>query len=242
MKSLPRTRGDRPERELLLPSAQWSPPHTRGSTLDGGFDNARLHVSPAHAGIDLTLLRVFRKWHGLPRTRGDRPHSRCSFFTAGASPPHTRGSTLTVSVMSPVAAVSPAHAGIDPSSCAASPSAMRLPRTRGDRPMLSSSGQSGGGSPPHTRGSTRLGADRCRHRGVSPAHAGIDPRARRSLRAHLSLPRTRGDRPTLILISAAAAGSPPHTRGSTSAGQRWINPLTVSPAHAGIDPRLLVPA
>ena len=96
------------------------------------------------------------------------------------------------------------------------------------------------GAPPHTRGSTRI------HRGWrwysvgSPAHAGIDPPQASGRTPAAGLPRTRGDRPMWASLSLAIAKAPPHTRGSTLWGLLVLRLSHGSPAHAGIDPRVMV--
>ena len=215
---------------------QRSPPRTRGSTfrIGGGVTAA---VSPAHAGIDPGCdASSDQAMRSPPRTRG-------STLVVGAgsrgpwSPPRTRGSTLrrhadrlawrrlprargdrpaAVGIGGRTRRVSPAHAGID--------LWMPVRTSRRDR------------SPPRTRGSTRLGAS-CRFvqaglprargdrpwpyrrigaGGVSPAHAGIDPRCSRLVPpARASPPRTRGSTLAVVHDVSSDATSPPRTRGST---------------------------
>ena len=112
---LPRARGDRP---CFLRSCRRripSPPRTRGSTPELICSAVFECVSPAHAGIDLNHAKAEADFLGLPRARGDRPNIDVGAQTIIASPPRTRGSTSQQRSARSRAAVSPAHAGIDPS-------------------------------------------------------------------------------------------------------------------------------
>ena len=71
---------------------------------------------------------------------------------------------------------------------------------------------------------------------VSPAPAGIDLCLAAILAGTARLPRTRGDRPNIIVAGGTGSGSPPHPRGSTSAAIGSMPGPYVSPAPAGIDP------
>ena len=228
-------------RILTSRAGRWmSPPHARGSTLPVAWRVSERHVSPARAGIDPSYERV---------------DARCPM-----SPPHARGSTLLTRASAVVAElVSPARAGIDPPACDAGMSrACGLPRTRGDRPRMSSPSEAPRRSPPHARGSTLAGPGEARRvdslprtRGdrpafgtpdtavghVSPARAGIDPgRTDSAHRRHASPPHARGS--TLVWSRGGGARlSLPRTRGDRPVHRhRAIPAAQVSPARAGIDP------
>src|SRR5690606_32911240 len=93
-----------------------SPPHTRGSTDHRAADVAHRLVSPAHAGIHRSAPRRTATACCLPRTRGDPPFASAGELALGESPPHTRGSTAIGGAPVHTGLVSPAHAGIHPSS------------------------------------------------------------------------------------------------------------------------------
>ncbi len=233
---LPRTRGDRPAATAIQSQRREAPPHTRGSTAAGlvsGYANAG---SPAHAGIDPRDFRCARVHHGLPRTRGDRPFGGPSVDLQRVAPPHTRGSTVSISRGEPPELGSPAHAGIDPGSTRLFGRALRLPRTRGDRPARTSAALPVKMAPPHTRGSTITGPTLVEVAYGSPAHAGIDPVVICGLFSRRWLPRTRGDRPAPLRCHLTCVPAPPHTRGSTQRAARHPEVRCGSPAHAGIDP------
>ena len=72
---------------------------------------------------------------------------------------------------------------------------VRLPRTRGDRPITALCEEVGKPVAPHTRGSARRSHGREKSASGCPAHAGIGLRMGKRAVAWRWLPRTRGDRP-----------------------------------------------
>src|SRR5690606_18491926 len=113
-----------------------SPPHARGSTLLSRWNKTIAVVSPACAGIDPPAEKAQLEDFGLPRMRGDRPSKGRVDTHRKRSPPHARGSTWRVVVMTRRTAVSPACAGIDRRPTLRTGTYTRLPRMRGDRPAL----------------------------------------------------------------------------------------------------------
>ncbi len=194
---LPRTRGDRPEKDKRPPRISEAAPHTRGSTREGSLEALGADGCPAHAGIDPLNRDTPASPVGLPRTRGDRPEALREPWHGGVAAPHTRGSTHVRAVDMHADRGCPAHAGIDPRAVASRLVVRWLPRTRGDRPFAADLAEIGSEAAPHTRGSTR---GRRAHAGAvlgCPAHAGIDPKITAEINRELGLPRTRGDRPPL---------------------------------------------
>src|SRR5690606_25545384 len=130
---------------------------------------------PAHAGIDPRTS--FRKsmTRRLPRARGDRPVAARRAWWCRTTSPRTRGSTRLQTVARAAPGDFPAHAGIDPRSATPDHSSRRLPRARGDRPIVSWGHVIVYATSPRTRGSTPYPrADRAACLDF-PAHAGIDP-------------------------------------------------------------------
>ena len=132
---LPRTRGDGPQGAGDRPRFTGASPHTRGWTREGRLgqvvpagasphtrgwtrdDRLRLRRDrgfPAHAGMDPSSAPVAPVPRGLPRTRGDGPCVSCAVGTACGASPHTRGWTLVLQALHPLADGFPAHAGMDP--------------------------------------------------------------------------------------------------------------------------------
>ena len=150
---------------------------------------------PAHAGIDLRGKVKDVPYLGLPRTRGDRPYVILRTRRSNRATPHTRGSTSHPAAQDAKAEGYPAHAGIDRSYPQRSGSAIRLPRTRGDRPPISFWVAKYPVATPYTRGSTSRQGIQGRGFSGYPAHAGIDPQYVAIIPMSSGLPRTRGDRP-----------------------------------------------
>ena len=114
--SLPRMRGDRPRRTLLVARKGGFTPHARGSTLSLILIGNSRSVYPACAGIDPDPSVKPPFYVCLPRMRGDRPFSSYIFSNPCVFTPHARGSTSNPLPTRPPCSVYPACAGIDPSS------------------------------------------------------------------------------------------------------------------------------
>ena len=147
-----------------------------------------------HAGIDLRWPSCSTNRRCLPRMRGDRP-----FLGSGTITMHTftrmRGSTGSIFLLEFAHLVYPACAGIDRHPAGPCRSARRLPRMRGDRPVVSALLSHCRMFTPHARGST-LGPESSGASGaVYPACAGIDPIGFDDPQWIIGLPRMRGDRP-----------------------------------------------
>ena len=159
----------------ILALLKMATPHTRGSTpLD-------YHVNHF-------------PWR-LPRIRGDRPLGKASPLHYPRATPHTRGSTLDLMKYLPTYYGYPAYAGIDRYRMYKKGGGRRLPRIRGDRPLLVWSWTFLFGATPHTRGSTRA-YQACLTPAIGyPAYAGIDQAKHYETYLEGRLPRIRGDRP-----------------------------------------------
>ncbi len=238
---LPRMRGDRPCARSLRARMLKAPPHARGSTRRGRWQQGPEQGSPACAGIDLSPARILVTVDGLPRMRGDRPPTPLPSLAAETAPPHARGSTPSRNGGRAIRCGSPACAGIDLLHRSGSVVQNRLPRMRGDRPVTKKSTPPRSGAPPHARGSTPPAAPAFGVAIGSPACAGIDPSTCRRRASLARLPRMRGDRPAAILSIVEASKAPPHARGSTLI-RRWDHQFVRgSPACAGIDPPPIFP-
>ena len=131
----------------------------------------------------------------------------------------------------------PAHAGMDPSRSPRSRSPRGLPRTRGDGPRSAPRSTAGTAASPHTRGWTQVAVAPGRVHHGFPAHAGMDPGARRRATTPSGLPRTRGDGPYDPERAIDWDLASPHTRGWTLARRRSAAIRAGFPAHAGMDPQ-----
>ena len=213
------------------------PPQARGWTVRVSGQEQGLPVSPAGAGMDLSVClrggrRVrFPRRRGdgpsttpaetvlamFPRRRGDGPSPRNRQNRACRFPPQARGWTGRRPLDPSPSLVSPAGAGMDPSSRRARRRFARFPRRRGDGP------RSGGGYhrrrrfprrrgdgprnapreppelpfPPQARGWTPSPDGSERPGAVSPAGAGMDRVPTRHPRRRRCFPCRRGDGPDL---------------------------------------------
>ena len=191
------------------------PPHARGWTCDASPHGRAAHVSPARAGMDLSICQSSIPRASFPRTRGDGPVDATSICGGGGFPPHARGWTVRSVADAQIANVSPARAGMDPVAPFSFEFLPGFPRTRGDGPSALDARAFLRRFPPHARGWTPRARPRAPRAAVSPARAGMDPSAEGRKSAPHCFPRTRGD-------GARAAGSttryssfPPHARGWT---------------------------
>ena len=113
-----------------IPTRMLSVPWYREHALDQGF--------PAHAGMDPIQPASARPRARLPRTRGAGPWKWLSGLREEWASPHTRGWTRGPSHCGDGARGFPAHAGMDPIQFSSGVLPWRLPRTRGDGPVVSS--------------------------------------------------------------------------------------------------------
>ena len=233
---LPRARGDRPPGVPRQDPTIAAPPRTRGSPHGEPAGHGGGQGSPAHAGIAPSPWCRTCRPPRLPRARGDRPESGCAPMSLWSAPPRTRGSPPTTASATKAEHGSPAHAGIAPRWRFRRPVARRLPRARGDRPVLRDPRVKARAAPPRTRGSPVRESWRGTVNGGSPAHAGIAPRAPRGSRATPRLPRARGDRPRNRNRRVIPQVAPPRTRGSPRDAPARLREFRGSPAHAGIAP------
>ena len=174
----------------------------------------------------------------LPRTRGDGPLRGQIGDQRRYSPPHARGWTRRSRARLSVQRLSPARAGMDPRGQLVMAYFRTLPRTRGDGPIDVPCTCGLIASPPHARGWTHPRPPGHRGECLSPARAGMDPRRRRPACRASSLPRTRGDGPDSGRATMHAPSSPPHARGWTHTTPSTTHAATLSPARAGMDPRI----
>ena len=151
----------------------------------------------------------------LPRMRGDPPLSPTGRAELPRSTPHARGSTGDCRRGDSKGQVYPACAGIHPCGLSSWRRTPRLPRMRGDPPVGDFADKSVDKSTPHARGSTPFVWDVIGIDHVYPACAGIHLNLIKDRENVVSLPRMRGDPPSLCSFLIFANRSTPHARGST---------------------------
>ena len=150
--------------------------------------------------------------------------------------PCPRGSTRPAQTMPRRAGGFPVPAGIDPHGAAVLEEEARLPRARGDRPMIWAGDLVIAEASPCPRGST-LHMSRCDHRGPGfPVPAGIDPPFGSYWWGYTWLPRARGDRPGPCARGSRLGWASPCPRGSTLIHAYLAGAIDGFPVPAGIDP------
>ena len=185
---LPRTRGDGPC-VARLPGGSWrASPHTRGWTRERRLQRRQPAGFPAHAGMDPCARPAPPGSGRLPRTRGDGPAFATPRTFVGSASPHTRGWTRGSRRRAGYAVGFPAHAGMDPGSSRSEFPDRRLPRTRGDGPRMRLVMRPWQAASPHTRGWTLGDLPAVPPDRGFPAHAGMDPRPRRTAPAAAPAP------------------------------------------------------
>ncbi len=147
-------RGDPPPLDLDMDAGQASTPHARGSTPLVTPDVTGSAVYPACAGIHLIHSVWIHLQVCLPRMRGDPPRYSAVVKQLIESTPHARGSTSPYPHFRGPGDVYPACAGIHRHKVPSSLSTLRLPRMRGDPPLVMHYLSAGAASTPHARGST----------------------------------------------------------------------------------------
>ena len=130
----PRRRGDGPQRVNPPRKPLTFPPQARGWTSDRFSDAADRYVSPAGAGMDPRPRARTARPPGFPRRRGDGPRGSAGAVSSSGFPPQARGWTEQVGVARRFDRVSPAGAGMDPTSFSVSSGLRSFPRRRGDGP------------------------------------------------------------------------------------------------------------
>ena len=91
----PRTGGDGPAMYIIVNGKRVFPPHRRGWTYSGDLVRLERNVSPAQAGMDLSVVPSAVRTPCFPRTGGDGPFISAMDSKDTAFPPHRRGWTRT---------------------------------------------------------------------------------------------------------------------------------------------------
>jgi len=112
----------------------------------------------------------------------------------------------------------------------------RLPRARGDGPVIVVVPTAEMRSPPRARGWSLGRWDDARWHLVSPARAGMVPVAPFAQSLPARLPRARGDGPAGTSVYFVPLESPPRARGWSRAIAAEVVEAVVSPARAGMVP------
>ena len=156
--------------------------------------------------------------------------------TYQASPPCSRGWARAQVLVLGLDLVSPVLAGMGPCPRSPGPSTRRLPRARGDGPLVESKAKALRESPPCSRGwalGTGLAAP---SPSVSPVLAGMGLSVRAPSPRATRLPRARGDGPAGTWVERSDGLSPPCSRGWARLRHSARAQPGVSPVLAGMGP------
>ena len=195
-KRFPRPRGDGPQMTYEDTTAATVSPPTRGWTHMAKIIKRRIMGFPAHAGMDPDRPHGRRARVGFPRPRGDGPSLLVSRTPVARVSPPTRGWTLLHPLEDVQGDGFPAHAGMDRRRSVSSWTRRRFPRPRGDGPQSLTGDCSSEAVSPPTRGWTALVLTEHSRITGFPAHAGMDPEDRVTMRLGCGFPRPRGDGPS----------------------------------------------
>ena len=235
-RGIPRTRGDGPEPLTGATVHAVDSPHPRGWTLSTAVASDLPSGFPAPAGMDRQVEAVRPRIRRIPRTRGDGPGGTGDWGAAHADSPHPRGWTGALRESMPAEYGFPAPAGMDPADTTRRATTRRIPRTRGDGPVVWCWRMVEVLDSPHPRGWTGVRAV-CGWPGRGfPAPAGMDPRQGLPGSRPAWIPRTRGDGPRQAAADAEEHMDSPHPRGWTLTTMTDKCALCGFPAPAGMDP------
>ena len=199
-------------------------------------------VSPARAGMVPIRHAARPRRACFPRASGDGPASASGAVTQLQFPPRERGWSHKAPPPPKNYGVSPARAGMVPRPAHYSADHQRFPRASGDGPQLFAEAVVRLQFPPRERGWSRAGrSERIDHR-VSPARAGMVPQGGAGAAACRSFPRASGDGPSQHRSRRPKRWFPPRERGWSLGVVVLLERAHVSPARAGMVPRLPVAA
>ena len=195
-------------------------------------------VSPARAGMVPTSSRLNHQRRCFPRASGDGPRHSHPAARSCRFPPRERGWSRLPAGLPQQLAVSPARAGMVPSGKSLMAVFSGFPRASGDGPVLSSPSVFPSPFPPRERGWSLRQGQRFAFAGVSPARAGMVPGSKLDVVVRCGFPRASGDGPPYVPTGACMGSFPPRERGWSPATQIWPGQPCVSPARAGMVPKL----
>ena len=149
-----------------------------------------------------------------PHIRGEHDKVIITVYTSMGSPPHTRGTYITVLSPCDGARITPAYAGNINFIFNNIEIIRDHPRIRGEHRRVFSYPMMVVGSPPHTRGTSPNATNTSLKTGITPAYAGnitTGSSHHNPVRDH---PRIRGEHKQMERNVKEVLGSPPHTRGT----------------------------
>ena len=188
---------------------------------------------PAYAGKTAVEHLIIRNTGDHPRIRGEDSLVQQVDTSTLGSPPHTRGRPGRIRGEVNRSGITPAYAGKTSNIISAAAFFRDHPRIRGEDLITWPKEETGGGSPPHTRGRLSGLIPQSALSGITPAYAGKTSVASMSRSKLWDHPRIRGEDLTIFHHILKGSGSPPHTRGRLMSSCPIHNAYGITPAYAG---------
>ena len=210
-----------------------SPPRMRGKPLRAWLSGFDRRITPAHAGKTLSSLLRSRFTKDHPRACGENPSFPMMEQSKAGSPPRMRGKRHPFQLALFQLRITPAHAGKTSESFGGLKSQPDHPRACGENGSAEQAARSVSGSPPRMRGkhlAEPAAADSVR---ITPAHAGKTAKKLINICLAADHPRACGENMTADYSPIWGIGSPPRMRGKQLAEVRLVQPVRITPAHAG---------
>ena len=215
-KDHPRTCGEQRTRFRRMLRQAGSPPHMRGTELNGWLEQLIDGITPAHAGNSPSYFFHLFTIQDHPRTCGEQPSQTSERSLRRGSPPHMRGTEGGLRRRQARSRITPAHAGNRPRKNLDNCNKRDHPRTCGEQPPKSPRPCVHLGSPPHMRGTEVVVHDMAEGVGITPAHAGNSIAFSMIAFLNRDHPRTCGEQSFRSDAAQSQLGSPPHMRGTGS--------------------------
>ena len=205
----------------------------RGKLIEDALIDARIRITPAHAGKTLGRKNPCCAAADHPRACGENAGVNPLAESSPLSPPRMRGKRLREHIDREIPRITPAHAGKTRPPAFCTQISSDHPRACGENAFLVSLLYSSHGSPPRMRGKPpRPDSLRGAHR-ITPAHAGKTRRMCWPTRISADHPRACGENTASASPAGAAPGSPPRMRGKHPHQSNLSGNLRITPAHAG---------
>ena len=236
-------RADRPSPPARIPRARGDgPPDAPGhARAPGDSPRSRGWTLAVSAGMDLRWAVAETDSSWIPRARGDGPRRRRQPRQPAPDSPRSRGWTPGRVAGDRHQHGFPALAGMDPARPRPTAGPGRIPRARGDGPLVSWLRTLRRQDSPRSRGWTS-GLERRPRRGDGfPALAGMDPARTGRPAAARGIPRARGDGPLRPGRGVGVVRDSPRSRGWTRHRCLQHFAQVGFPALAGMDPESDLP-
>ena len=165
----------------------------RGTVFGSSFLFGKRGITPAHAGNSRGPCGGRNCSGDHPRTCGEQNPGDKSLTILRGSPPHMRGTGISVARKINRYRITPAHAGNRHPLISSSLQYWDHPRTCGEQSFRWHRKKSSAGSPPHMRGTAIFAAAFHNSTRITPAHAGNSAHANAFFGYSKDHPRTCGE-------------------------------------------------